>query len=452
MNKASMLISKIKSNRVVANILKMLTGTALGQIISILMVPVTSRVYGAELYGDLAVFTSAASMCISVAGFGLASAIMVERTDAEAMQTYKLAVNLTNGLVFAAAAIVLMLSPFVRLLKSSLPYGLLIVLLAFYVMTVNRINMLYAWLNRKGKYNVMLFNPIIGPLVNNVLSIGLGLAGFTRFGLYVGLITSQFITLLHMYRNMDAIDYRLRLEDIRPIIRRNRDFILYQYPASFVNSVVSNVPLQVLSLCFGNTVVGYYSMAMKLLSAPTNMIANAMSRVYFKEATDLEHTGGGARAYTLKLCRLVMSAFMLLLLGVLVLGDWAIPLVLGADWAPAVSFLKIMAIWMLFGVSTSCTSGFPSIIGKQKTNMIVALTKLCVFPVAMLGVSRLFSNPNLTLMVYAIACSIINTGYYEALIGSDKALRFKYARMAGMMAVIVAVLYIAMGVLRGRLL
>ena len=111
MKKASMLISKIKSNRVVANILKMLTGTAMGQVISIIMVPLTSRIYGAEFYGDLAVFNSAAAICASVVGFGLASAIMVEKTDAEAMQTYKLAVDFTNVLIFAEAMIDLLQSP-----------------------------------------------------------------------------------------------------------------------------------------------------------------------------------------------------------------------------------------------------------------------------------------------------------------------------------------------------
>lgn len=435
-------LNKIKNHSVLKNIMKMMTGTMLGQVISIIMVPISSRIYGAELYGDLAVFTSASSVCTSVLGFGLASAIMVEKTDYESMQTYKLAVNLTNLFVFFVAATALIIAPIVQFVKSSLPYPIMIIMLSFYVMTTNQINMLYAWLNRKGRYNVLLFNPIIAPLVNNGLVITLGLTGFTHIGLYVGLIASQFLTLLHMFLHMDKIDYKLKYSEIKVIIQRNKDFILYQYPASMMNTVVSNLPIQILSACFGNTVVGYYSMAMKLLNIPSNIISTSMSRIYFKEATDVHHSGGNARGYTYKLCKLVMSIFLVPIVGILVLGNWAIPLFLGSDWMPSVDYIKIMAIWNLFAIFSNCTAGFPSIIGKQKINMLVSLTRLCIFPVVMLGLSYVFRNPYITLIGYVIAYAIINTIYYETLIGEDIDYKHKFIRLGTFFGAIVATLYL----------
>ena len=92
-------IKRLLGNKTIQNISKMMTGTMLGQILSVIMVPITTRLYGAEAYGDLAVLTSVASIFISFLGFGLAAAIMVERSDEDASQTYKLAVNATNVLV-----------------------------------------------------------------------------------------------------------------------------------------------------------------------------------------------------------------------------------------------------------------------------------------------------------------------------------------------------------------
>lgn len=421
----------------------MMTGTMLGQIVSVLMVPIASRIYGAELYGDLAVFTSAAAICASILGFGLAPAIMVEETDYESMQAYKVAVNLTNVLVVVAAVFAIIISPFVQLIKLSLPYVVGIVLLAFYIMTTNQINMLYAWLNRKERYNVLLFNPIISPFVNNGLVIVLGLAGFKNVGLYVGVIVSQFVTLIHMFRHMDKMEYRLKIRDIKPIVQRNIDFILYQYPASIMNNLVGNLPVQILSIYFGNVVVGYYSMAMKLLNIPANIISSSMSRVYFKEVADVHHSGGNARAYTFKLCKIVMAIFLVPIICILVLGNWAIPLFLGVDWIPSVDYIKIMAIWNLFVIGTNCTSGFASIIGKQKINMLISAAKLVVLPTVMVIGSMWFANPYATLVSYVVSYALINTVYYEKLIGEDKTLKYRYLKFSMLVGAITSGLYLA---------
>lgn len=436
------IIDTILKNRVIQNIMKMMTGTMIGQVISVVMVPITSRIYGAELYGDLAVFTSASSICTSVLGFGLASAIMVEKTDQEAMQTYKLAVNMTNALVFVIMVVALLLSPYVQFINSSLPYVIILPMLAFYVMTTNQINMLYAWLNRNGRYDVLLMNPIIAPVVNNGLAIILGLLSYTSFGLFAGLIIGQFITLIHMFAHMDKISYKFRIRDFKTIVKRNRDFIMYQYPANFMNTIVGNLPIQLLSFCFGNTVVGYYSMAMKLLNIPSNIISNSVSRVYFKEATEKERSSEGGRDYTFKACRIITSIYCIPVAVILLLGGWLIPFFLGADWAPSVEYIQIMCIWNLFAIAINSTSGFTSVIGRQRSNMIISIVKLIVFPISMLGISMAFQSPTLTIWTYAIAYSIINVVYYEVLLREDKNYKNKYIKMSCFFGVICAAIYI----------
>lgn len=440
------IISKLLNHKVIQNILKMMTGTMLGQIISVIMIPIASRLYGAELYGDLAVFTSTSSMCGSFLGFGLAAAIMVEDTDEKAMQTYKLAVILTNVFVVVIVAVVLVLSPLVHIVNTSLPYIVSVLLLAFYIMTTNQINMLYAWLNRKGRYNILLMNPIITPFVNNGLVIFLGLTGFKNIGLYAGIIVSQVVTLIHMFIHMDKISYKFRLKDTATIIKRNKDFILYQYPATFMNSIVGNLPVQILSICFGNTIVGYYSMAMKLLNIPSNIVSNSVSRVYFKEASEKERMLGTAREYTYKVCKLVTAVYCIPVAGILMLGQWVIPFILGSDWTPSVMYIQIMAIWNLFAISINCTSGFSSVIGKQKSNMIISIVKLIVFPISMIGISKLFNSPVLTIWTYALSYSVINVIYYEVLIGTKKEFRFKFLKLGLLFGVGCILMYILSGI------
>lgn len=439
-------LKKMFKTQTLQNIAKMLTGTVVGQIVSTVMVPIASRIYGAELYGDLAVFTSAMSLCTSFLGFGLASAIMVEDTDQKAQQTYKLAVYGTDLLVIAIAAFMIILSPYVRVINTSLPYVNAIFMLVFAVTTTNQINMLYAWLNRKGKYNVLLLNPIITPLVNNGLVIALGVMGYTGFGLYAGLLVSQGVTLLHMYVKMDKMETRLCLRDIPDVVKRNKDFILYQYPSTLVNGVVGNLPVQIISNFFGNTVVGYYSMAMKLLNIPAGLLGNSVSRVYFKEVSEKQKNGKSARKYTLKVSKILIIIFMIPVVGILLLGDELIPWLLGSEWIYSVPYIKIMAYWNLFAIAVNCTSGFTSVIHKQKSNMILAIIKLISFPTFMIGLSVVFHNSLLTVMTYATIYSIINVVYYEKLIREEKELKYKYLGI-NLVALLICAFVNAMGTL-----
>lgn len=426
MNKLKNKVFNLARSKTLQNISKMMTGTMLGQIISTIMVPIASRLYGAGLYGDLAVFTSASSMCTSFLGFGLVSAIMVEETDEQAEQTYKLAVYGTNFGVVIIAGILLLLQGWIEVIHTALPYTVSVCMVAFTVMTTNQINMLYAWLNRKGRYNVLLFNPIITPLVNNALVIGLGVLGFKHIGLYAGLLVSQLVTLIHMFRNMDKMTHKFRLSDAKEVAVRNKDFILFQYPSSFVNGIVSNLPVQIISKFFGNTVVGYYSMSMKLLNIPSGLIGNSVARVYFKEVSDKYRNGESARKYTLKVSTTAMMIFLIPVVGIFLLGDWLIPLVLGASWEPSILYIKIMAIWNLLSLPVNCTTGFTSVIHKQKSNMVLALVKLATFPTFMVGLSVVFNNPIVTIITYVIIYSLINLVYYEMLIGEEADLKWKY--------------------------
>lgn len=436
------IVDKLLKYKNIRNIMKMMTGTVSGQVISAILVPVGSRLYGAELYGDLAVFTSAATICISFLGFGLSSAIMVEDTDEKAAQTYKFAVIVTNMLVLFITGVILMLAPFVHVINVSLPYAISVVLLAFYAMTSNQINLLYAWLNRKGRYNVLLINPIITPLVNNGLLIILAIAGFRNIGLYAGLVVSQLITLLHMFIKMDKMPYKMRIKDIKEIVGRNRDFILYTYPADMINNVVGNLPVQILSACFGNTVVGYYSMAMKLLNIPSGLISNSVSRVYFKDATEKEHTGGRAREYTYEVSRIVTGIYFIPVIGIMLLGQWVIPFVLGAEWSGSVIYIKIMAIWNLFAIAVNCTGGLIAIIHEQRFGMLISISKLFIFPISMIGVSLIFDSPVVTIFTFAITYSIINVIQHEYLIGSKEGYRFKIVKMQMFFAVFCSLFFI----------
>jgi len=423
---AGKIVRKIKSSISLRNIIKMMTGTLSGQIISTILVPVSTRLYGVALFGNLAIFNSTSSLIIGFLGFGLSQAVMVAQTEKDAEAVYKLQLFMTNILVMITIIVLISVSKWFKIFDLGIEYNISILLLGFFIILCNLSNMTYAWLNRKGLFNVLLFNPMIMPLVNNIVIIILSFTSLKLYGLLIGSVLAQLATNIHM-RKYVKMNYKLDVKDIREIISKNKDFILFQYPAGFINNLVGQLPTQILYHSFGNTILGYYSMAIRLVNIPSGLISSSLSRVYIKEASELERDMiGTATGYTLRITKIVMLLFLIPTVIIIFFGDWGVPFVLGEDWANSVVYLKIMMCWNLFAIGVNSTSGFSSVIHQQKSSMFVSIVKLIIFPVALYGAVYTFRLPVITVAVYAVSYSIINILYYNFLIGKNYELKNKY--------------------------
>jgi lipopolysaccharide exporter len=73
-----------RSSSFATDVLKLVTGTTLAQVITVLAAPVISRLYGPEAFGFLTLFTSITSIIGVIACMRYELAIMLPKTDEEA--------------------------------------------------------------------------------------------------------------------------------------------------------------------------------------------------------------------------------------------------------------------------------------------------------------------------------------------------------------------------------
>ena len=85
----------------IKNIGKISSGTLVGQVISIISIPIITRLYGAEIIGYWALFNSIAMVVNSFSDLGLTNAIMIKDSEEKSHQVYKVVttVNLFISLI-----------------------------------------------------------------------------------------------------------------------------------------------------------------------------------------------------------------------------------------------------------------------------------------------------------------------------------------------------------------
>src|SRR5699024_7429902 len=79
---------KLKLSDAMKNVAKISGGTMAGQVISMITLPILTRMYGAVVIGNWALFQSIATIVNSFSDMGLTNAIMIEETEEASTRLY----------------------------------------------------------------------------------------------------------------------------------------------------------------------------------------------------------------------------------------------------------------------------------------------------------------------------------------------------------------------------
>ena len=168
---------KILKSKNLQNVMKISGGTIIGQVISIVTLPVITRMYGAEVMGIWATILAVSLILQAVSDWGMNSSLMIEEEEIDVIKAYTVITSIT--LFTCAAAIIIVFPYFVIIKRYSSNQALLCSFLTFiYAFTVKQVNTAYTLLNRNKQYNALMKNPIINYSSVAIIAIGLGMLGF----------------------------------------------------------------------------------------------------------------------------------------------------------------------------------------------------------------------------------------------------------------------------------
>ena len=94
----------------IKNTLTLMTGTALAQVVPIVISPILTRLYSPEEYGTLALFTAIVGICSVVATLRYELAIMLPDNDGDSVRIVILSIGIAFLLSVLLAVIILLFS------------------------------------------------------------------------------------------------------------------------------------------------------------------------------------------------------------------------------------------------------------------------------------------------------------------------------------------------------
>lgn len=382
------------------------SGTAVAQLISIISMPIVTRLYTPSDLGVLAIYTSILAITVISASLRYEFAFVMPKDEEEVANLFGLGlillsittVCLSTILVWGGGIIIDALN--IGLVK---PY-LWLLIIGFF--GGGMYNLLNYWTIRHKDYKRITQTKIYQSIGNSLSKIIFGFFLGGPIGLVIGHMISQTAGVGNLASAIWKKEkYNLKLISLNGIVKVGKkygSFPLYNFPASLVNTISLYIPPIMLLTIFDAHIAGLYSLAQSLVILPGKIISTSMGQAYLGEASMM------IREKSTKLSKLYrrtikhLSIISIPLIGIpALLAPFLVPIIFGAEWKDAGWYCWPLTM-MVVGSFVSGTTSLLSQYGYNFWQLIWDVTRLFL---VLLGfyVSHLFGFPPIiALTIYSI--------------------------------------------------
>jgi len=351
------------------NVLTLMTGTTIAQIIPIAISPILTRIYLPEDFGLFALYLAISGLMAVGATGRYEMAIILPKENSMAVYLILLSVTILICLVS------------VGLLFNSVGYFIydynpIYLTIPLIVSFIGLNNVLDKYNNRIKDYKMMSYQRLTKTSVESIVSIFSGIIFSLKQGLIYGSILgflSSFLLMLSKNHSMLKESIRKSSKkDVGAAAHRYKNFPLYNMPHAVLNTFSADIPIFLIPIFFGNTTLGFYAFGLKIVQAPLHLISMSVHNVLSQKMAEMHSNKKDLRPIfwqTLKkLVWVVIIAIPFILF-----ADKIFALVFGKEWREAGEYIQLLSIWLFMTFIVSCFASIPYIFDRQRKALILEI-------------------------------------------------------------------------------
>lgn len=344
------MISRFKKNDFLKSVVILMSGTAIAQIITILISPFLSRLYQPEFFGIFAIYTSIISILTVIVTGRYELAIVLPKSESEARNVFALSNLIVVFFSILSSIIIYFFGERILILMNSPEFIPWLWWLPFSVFIAGIFQNLNYLLVRKSEYGVVSKSQISRTLGVSSVQLVSGLGNNTPGGLIGGQLFGQFLATLFMGYKLNSEKGELfkgiSIREIKKMGKKYSDFPKYSASQGLFFSIGQNLPPVLLLFFYDSQVVGLFALSMRLLNLPINLIGNNFKQVFFQKASHSYNEGKDVYKLLKKTTIILSMIATIPLLTIILWGPNIFSVFLGESWYGSGQFAQIMTLWM----------------------------------------------------------------------------------------------------------
>jgi lipopolysaccharide exporter len=423
--------AKRKESTFTGDVLKLVSGTSIAQILAALFMLVLTRLFAPDAFGIYALFASIVSIISVISCFSYELSIALPKEDDDASN--QLGVSILLSLITS-----LLLIPiiwfcgdwFLNVIKAPdlRPYLWFIPPIIFLGGIGTGHPGLNYWSFRNKQVLRQSITQVISVLVASILQLGLALVGYSTGGvLIIGALVGSAASTIWLGVKTWNSDRTIFVQSIRwgkmiEGVRRYRKFPIYTTWSLLLNSVSWQLPSFLLASYFSPQVVGFYALGDRVIKMPVNLIGGTLTRVFYPRAAEAIKNNTLSVLTESLFQRLIAFTFFPLVT-LTFIGREVFIIIFGSNWAEAGEYTQILSLFMFMWFISSPLSSLYNVLEKQELILKFNIVNL-VTRVLSLIIGGYYQSPHLALILFAIS-GIFVYGYLSLAIMSIAQVEWK---------------------------
>ncbi|WP_318461175.1 lipopolysaccharide biosynthesis protein [Photobacterium leiognathi] len=396
----------------VKNTFKLLSGSLFAQIISVVTIPIITRLFGAEEFGVFAIILAISMILVPLFLLGMHLAILIPKDEVEALKLVVL------GIVFSLIAFVytciichFFYKEIAVLFNIKASY---LMIMTLPLLTISQAILILAsyWGVRNNKVTAVSYGKIGESLSDRGFSIMLGCYGYTTsIILILTKSVSGFLSSFFIFKKTPLLSSKSNLSNksLCEAIPVYKNYIIYNTSSSLLMTVGLQVPVILIGSLFGPLFAGFFAMANRLVNIPVQALGGALSKTITKHiASEWHRDKEVAKISIVNMYNNLFSLLLLPFLLISLIGEPIIVFVLGDEWTESGNIVQILSLLSFTNLLVQALGGVFDITNKQQMRLIYhSLNSICRILSVVVPYYYGFEFKNM-IIIYSVVASIMN--------------------------------------------
>ncbi len=390
------------------NVSSLALGTVASQFVVIVSSPLLTRLYTVESFGLFSLFTSVFVIFGVFTTARYEFAIGIPENEKKAIEILKLII----GIGFICSILLLFFLIITReffdfqnkleLFKTKWIY--LAPIYSFFI-ALNT-GLLY-WLQRIKSYKKISIANALQVIITTLISVVLGYYKFIEAGMIIALVLGVIITSFYLLYQIRGLKSPIKVTELRKVAKEFVSFPKFLIISDLSLTISQQFTPIIFSNLFSTLVVGYYSLANRMLRLPNIVITTAIGSVFRNEAIDeIRITGNCRTLYFSTLKKLVFLSLPIYAL-IFFISPIVFAFFFGEKWLIAGKMAQILSLMLMVEFIALPLNSVFSIRNKQKIYSRIQFFNM-LSGIFALYLGSMFDNFYLSLIFYSFSNFIFN--------------------------------------------
>lgn len=331
----------------VKSVTTLMTGTVLGQAITLMASPFLTRIYTPAEFGIFALFMAFVTTIAPGVTGRYEVALLLPRRQNDSMHIFGVAIWFGMAMVLISLiALVIFKYPILTWLNA-MELNNLVYLVPIMLLATGFYNLGIGYSNRIGNYKVLAKSKVVQAIAIVSLNITFGLLGAGFLGLFLGNFIGVLAALSYLIYSQRNYFTGLDLSWSRKktyFARRYIRYPTYNASASIVDGLTLALPTFYFTSTFSFEVVGFYVLVYRVIYAPLRIISSAVTQVSLRKIVELTHHKESVTKYLYKIGSVLLIISIFPTIFFIIWGPDFFAFVFGQNWERAGQFSQIISL------------------------------------------------------------------------------------------------------------